>query len=121
MDLDTFNDLKKEKQKSYDTVHEPLIQAQVEKFMQSDVEHITGIFGVDVSTLLYLYLNLGPVLDALQVSAVFGRRYYGSAYPCCSKGVPPLRRLSLREIGLFRLPTSGVYFCPKDMRSITDL
>ena len=60
MELDTYNDeykVKKEKQKSYDTVHQPLTQAEVEKFIQSDVDHITGIFGVDVSTLLYIFVN----------------------------------------------------------------
>ena len=60
MELDTYNDeykVKKEKQKSYDTVHQPLTQTEVEKFIQSDVDHITGIFGVDVSTLLYILVN----------------------------------------------------------------
>ncbi|KAK7692143.1 hypothetical protein QCA50_003762 [Cerrena zonata] len=62
MEIDTYADdfkLKKEKQKSYDTVHEPLTQAQVEKFMASDVEHITGIFGVEhnVAALLLRYFN----------------------------------------------------------------
>lgn len=61
MEIDTYADdykLKKEKQKSYDTVHEPLTQAQIEKFMASDVEHTSGIFGVDVSILLYLLVTM---------------------------------------------------------------
>jgi ariadne-1 len=53
MDMDTFNDdfkvSGKGRRKSYEIEHEPLSQADVEKLMQTDVEHISGIFGVDVS------------------------------------------------------------------------
>jgi ariadne-1 len=53
MDMDTFNDdfkvSGKDKHKPYEVEHEPLSQADVEKLMLTDVEHISGIFGVDVS------------------------------------------------------------------------
>jgi hypothetical protein len=53
MDMDMFNDdfkvPGKGKRKSYEIEHEPLRQADVEMLMQTDVEHISGIFGVDVS------------------------------------------------------------------------
>ena len=52
MDMDTFGDDFKVPQravrKAYEVEHEPLPQAAVEKLMASDVEHISGIFGVDV-------------------------------------------------------------------------
>jgi len=55
MDMDAFNDdfkvSSKGKQKSYEIDFESLTQAAVEKLMQSDVEHISGIFGVDVSNM----------------------------------------------------------------------
>lgn len=52
MDMDTFGDDFKVPQraarKAYEVEHEPLPQSAVEKLMATDVEHISGIFGVDV-------------------------------------------------------------------------
>lgn len=60
MDMDAFNDdfkvASKGKQKSYEIDYESLTQAAVEKLMQADIEHIGGIFGVDVSLPLRLPL-----------------------------------------------------------------
>lgn len=64
MDMDTFGDDFKVPQravrKAYEVEHEPLPQAAVEKLMASDVEHISGIFGVDVrgflSSVFYPFL-----------------------------------------------------------------
>ncbi|KAN0091463.1 hypothetical protein V8E55_005029 [Tylopilus felleus] len=54
MDMDTFGDDFKVPQravrKAYEVDHESLPQAAVEKLMAADVEHISGIFGVDAST-----------------------------------------------------------------------
>lgn len=56
MDMDTFGDDFKVPQravrKAYEVEHEPLPQSAVEKLMAADVEHISGIFGVDVCGLL---------------------------------------------------------------------
>lgn len=53
MDMDTFGDdfkvSTKGKKKSYEVDYDSLSQQQVEKLMQKDVDHICGIFGVDVS------------------------------------------------------------------------
>ncbi|KAG9309336.1 hypothetical protein JVU11DRAFT_10828 [Chiua virens] len=63
MDMDTFGEDFKLPQraarKSYEVEHEPLPQSAVEKLMATDVEHISGIFGVDPSTasLLLRYMN----------------------------------------------------------------
>lgn len=50
--MDAFNeDFKvtaKGKHKSYEIAYDSLTQAAVEKLMQADIEHISGIFGVDV-------------------------------------------------------------------------
>ena len=54
MDVDTFDaEYKisgKGKQKVYEVEFDSLTQADVEKMMRQDVEDISGIFGVDVST-----------------------------------------------------------------------
>ncbi|PPQ78849.1 hypothetical protein CVT24_002429 [Panaeolus cyanescens] len=54
VDMDTFGDdfkvSTKGKKKSYEVDYDSLSQQQVEKLMQKDVDHICGIFGVDVST-----------------------------------------------------------------------
>ena len=56
MDMDTFGDDFKVPQravrKAYEVEHEALPQFAVEKLMAADVEHISGIFGVDVCFLL---------------------------------------------------------------------
>lgn len=53
MDMDAFNeDFKvssKGKLKSYEIDYESLTQGAVEMLMQADIEHISGILGVDVS------------------------------------------------------------------------
>ena len=53
MDMDAFNeDFKvttKASRKSYEIAYDSLTQTQIEKVMQADIEHISGIFGVDVS------------------------------------------------------------------------
>jgi hypothetical protein len=51
MDIEAFDNFQpaaKGKEKSYDVPHRSLSQAEVEKTMAEDVEHISGIFGVDV-------------------------------------------------------------------------
>ncbi|KIM83428.1 hypothetical protein PILCRDRAFT_783776 [Piloderma croceum F 1598] len=63
MDMDAFNDdfkvTSKGKHKSYEIDYESLTQGAVEKLMQADIEHISGIFGVDENTasLLLRYMN----------------------------------------------------------------
>lgn len=49
---DDFKVSTKGKHKSYEIDYESLTQNDVEKLMQADVEHISGIFGVDVSPIL---------------------------------------------------------------------
>lgn len=54
MDMDVFNDdfkitSTKGKRKSYEIDYDSLSQSDVEKLMVQDVDHISGIFGVDVS------------------------------------------------------------------------
>jgi ariadne-1 len=46
--FDSFQPAAKGKEKSYDVPHRSLSQMEVEKTMAEDVEHISGIFGVDV-------------------------------------------------------------------------
>lgn len=51
MDMEAFDTFKpsiKGKEKSYDVPHTSLSQPEVEKEMAAEVEHISGIFGVDV-------------------------------------------------------------------------
>lgn len=58
MDLeasDIFKPSIKGKEKAYDVAHTSLSQPQVEKEMASEVEHIGGIFGVDVRPLPHTY------------------------------------------------------------------
>jgi ariadne-1 len=63
MDMDAFNEdfrvTSKGKHKSYEIEYESLTQGAVEKLMQADSEHISGILGVDASTasLLLRYMN----------------------------------------------------------------
>lgn len=58
--MDTFGDDFKVPQravrKAYEVEHESLPQAAVAKLMASDIEHISGIFGVDVCGLIILLL-----------------------------------------------------------------
>jgi ariadne-1 len=52
MDVDTFGDdfkVMKAQRKPYEIDYLALSQNDVEKLMQQDVDHISGIFGVDVS------------------------------------------------------------------------
>ena len=53
MEMDNFGDdfkiPTKAKRKSYEVEHESLSQQAVETLMARDVDHIIGIFGVDVS------------------------------------------------------------------------
>ena len=52
MDMDAFGEdfkvVPKGKHKAYEVEYDSLSQAAVEKLMKQDVEHICGIFGVDV-------------------------------------------------------------------------
>lgn len=52
MDMDNYGDdfkvAAKTKRKPYEVEYESLSQQAVEKLMQRDVEHICGIFGVEV-------------------------------------------------------------------------
>lgn len=60
VDMDAFNeDFKvttKATRKSYEIPYESLTQAAIEKVMQADIEHISGIFGVDVSQMIPVYM-----------------------------------------------------------------
>lgn len=49
---DDFNVPQRAVRKAYEVEHESLPQSAVEKLMAADVEHISGIFGVDVCGLL---------------------------------------------------------------------
>lgn len=48
MEIDVFNDSSKGKQKSYEVDYTTLSQQDVEDIMREDVDHISGIFGVEV-------------------------------------------------------------------------
>lgn len=54
MDVDVFDtDFKvpgKGRRKVYEIEYDPLSQAAIEKMMRDDVGHISGIFGIDVSS-----------------------------------------------------------------------
>lgn len=59
MDMDVFNDDFKvtpatAKRKSYDIEYESLSQTDVRKLMSQDIDHISGIFGVDVSIVAFM-------------------------------------------------------------------
>ncbi|KAG5641480.1 hypothetical protein DXG03_005105 [Asterophora parasitica] len=62
IDMDTFGDdfkvSPKSKRKSYEIDHQSLSQTAVEELMQSDIEHICGIFGVEASTAALLLRHL---------------------------------------------------------------
>lgn len=66
MDMDAFNDdfkvASKGKRKPYDVDYQSLSQSDVEKLMQQDIEHIHGIFGVDVSSPNCSRIQ-GPITD----------------------------------------------------------
>lgn len=51
MDTYDFKVVSKGKHKAYELDYKSLSQADVEALMQQDVDHICGIFGVDVSVL----------------------------------------------------------------------
>lgn len=61
MDMDGYNDdfkvAAKVKSKPYEIDYESLSQTAVEKLMQKDVDHICGIFGVDVCLSSCLYTS----------------------------------------------------------------
>jgi ariadne-1 len=46
---DDFRVALKDKRKAYEIDHESFSQAQVELLMKQDIDHISGICGVDVS------------------------------------------------------------------------
>lgn len=52
-----FKILQKPPKKSYEIECDSLSQGQVEKMMSVDVEHISGIFGVDVSWFIFMIDN----------------------------------------------------------------
>jgi ariadne-1 len=57
--MDVFNDdfkvaSAKGKRKSYDIEYDSLSQTDVEKLMSQDIDHISGIFGVDVSVVAFV-------------------------------------------------------------------
>jgi hypothetical protein len=70
MDMDNYGDdfkvAAKGKRKPYEVDYESLSQQAVEKLMQRDVDHICGIFGVEVSrrSLFGLQPGLGAGRDA---------------------------------------------------------
>jgi hypothetical protein len=59
--MDAFNDdfrvPGKAKSKSYEVEYESLTHTAVEKLMQADIEHISGIFGVDVRLSFHFILG----------------------------------------------------------------
>ncbi|KIJ05592.1 hypothetical protein PAXINDRAFT_182881, partial [Paxillus involutus ATCC 200175] len=58
MDMDDFRVPQRAVRKAYEVEHEPLPQSAVEKLMSADVEHISGIFGVEASTAALLLRNM---------------------------------------------------------------
>ena len=50
---DDFGVALKDKRKAYEIDHETFSQAQVEMLMKQDIDHISGICGVDVSVNAY--------------------------------------------------------------------
>lgn len=52
MEIDVFNVSSKGKQKCYEVDYTTLAQQDVEHIMREDVDHICGIFGVEVSRFL---------------------------------------------------------------------
>ena len=55
---DDFGVALKDKRKAYEIDHETFSQAQVEMLMKQDIDHISGICGVDVSVTLPLLCSL---------------------------------------------------------------
>jgi len=53
----------KGKRKSYEVDYESLSQQAVEKLMSRDVDHICGIFGVDVSGRLSVVVDIEKLTD----------------------------------------------------------
>ena len=49
MDLDAFDVSGKGKQKCYEVDYTTLSQRDIEHLMRQDIDHISGIFGIDVS------------------------------------------------------------------------
>lgn len=73
---DDFKVAPKGKQKSYEVEYESLSQQAVENMMQQDVDHICGIFGVDVSRSL-----LFPLLTWLRCLLPLTGGYRASSAP----------------------------------------
>lgn len=53
MELDAFNVSSKGKQKGYEVDYTTLSQRDVEALMREDIEHISGIFGVEASLVCF--------------------------------------------------------------------
>jgi hypothetical protein len=76
MDTETFMVPAKE-QKSYEVDYDSFGQQAVEKLVAREVDHICGIFGVDVSYLPEIFLALTPFLFG-----IISRRWIRLAF-CC--------------------------------------
>jgi ariadne-1 len=67
--MDVFNDdfkmPGKAKSKSYEVEYESLTHTAVEKLMQADIEHISGIFGVDVCFFFSLHFGRPGLHDQM--------------------------------------------------------
>lgn len=78
--MDNYNDdfkvTAKVKSKSYETDYESLSQGAVERLMQKDVDHICGIFGVDVSwcpLLLFILPHLSMQAGSASLLLRYGK------------------------------------------------
>jgi ariadne-1 len=60
---DDFGVALKDKRKAYEIDHETFSQAQVEMLMKQDIDHISGICGVDVSVTFTLAVLFDNTID----------------------------------------------------------
>ncbi|KDQ55635.1 hypothetical protein JAAARDRAFT_195472 [Jaapia argillacea MUCL 33604] len=103
MDMETFNDdfrvTGKGKRKSYEVECEPLSKSDVEKLMQQDVDHISGIFGVDDTTasllLRFMDWNKEKLIEKYMDNASAISISAGISQPSIPSLPPPIRASSL--------------------------
>ncbi|OAX40907.1 hypothetical protein K503DRAFT_713636 [Rhizopogon vinicolor AM-OR11-026] len=134
IDMDSFADDFKVPQhpprKSYEIEHEPLSQQAVERLMTADVDHISGIFGVNESTaaLLLRYMNwnkerlIEKYMDnASSVSVAAGVSTPSRASPSVSGPAPirssGTRRRTMRQTPVPRAEPSVCPICFDDSQT----
>ncbi|KAH7916599.1 hypothetical protein BJ138DRAFT_1121710 [Hygrophoropsis aurantiaca] len=105
MDMDAFNDdfvPARNVRKVYEVEHESLSQGAIEKLMLADIEHISGIFGVDVGTasLLLRHMNwnkerlIEKYMDNASAVSVAAGISLPSRSPSSSSAAAPIRSQS---------------------------